>query len=188
MRTPGDVRGETNDAARARASVPDAQQPSGQAIVIGIGGDGRRLAPCSHRARSTGTGDGPWHYRRRSPTRRNRPLSTRLRITLRRTWGARVSSACSAHRRGRFAAAAAAPSSRRCGWITPGSTGKRAASRNSLPPHRAMLSALENNPSIHGRAAVEKVFYSTSIRAIAKVEHLQLPPDTWSGRQHFPGE
>jgi len=62
-----------------------------------------------------------------------RPLSTRLRKTLRRNWGARVSSACSAHRRGRFAAAAAAPSSRPYGWITPGTTGQRQHQKR-MPP------------------------------------------------------
>ena len=45
--------------------------PSGQAIVTGIGGDGLRLAPCSHRARPTGTGGGPPGYRRRSPSWKN---------------------------------------------------------------------------------------------------------------------
>lgn len=45
-----------------------------------------------------------------------RPFPTRLRKTLRRYWGARVSSACCA--RLQLAAAAAAPSPRRCGWKT----------------------------------------------------------------------
>ena len=40
--------------------------PTGQAIFTGIGGDGLRLAPCSHRARPTGTGGGPHEYRRKS--------------------------------------------------------------------------------------------------------------------------
>ena len=95
----------------------------GQAIVTGIGGDGRRLAPCSHRARSTGTGDGPWHKRRRSSTRKNRPLSTRLRKTLRRNWGARVSSACSARLTARCGRGRAVP--RRCGWIMASTTGRQ---------------------------------------------------------------
>jgi hypothetical protein len=45
--------------------------PTGQAIVTGIGGDGRRLGPCAHRARPTGTGGGPTEYRRRSPSWKN---------------------------------------------------------------------------------------------------------------------
>ncbi len=68
IRAAGDVRGERDDAARRRASVPGAQAADGQAIVTGIGGDGLRLAPCSHRARPTGTGGGPPGYRRRSPS------------------------------------------------------------------------------------------------------------------------
>ena len=45
-----------------------------------------------------------------------RPFPTRLRKTLRRYWGARVSYACCA--RLRLTSAAAAPSTRRCGWKT----------------------------------------------------------------------
>ena len=106
--------------------------PTGQAIFTGIGGDGLRLAPCSHRARPTGTGGGPPGIPKKITIMEKRPLSTRLRKTLRRNWGARVSSACSAHRQGRFAAAAAAPSSRRCGWITVFITAKQSEQEESV--------------------------------------------------------
>ncbi len=59
-----------------------------------------------------------------------RPFSTRLRKILRRYGGARVSSACSA--RLRLATAAAAPSSRRCGWKTGFITGKSGVQNESV--------------------------------------------------------
>ncbi len=129
IRTPGDVRGETNDAARMRASVPDAQQPTRTSDRHRY----RRRRPQAgsvlpHRARSTGTGDGPWHKRRRSSTEKKRPLSTRLRKTLRRNWGARVSSACSARLSARYGRCRAVP--RRCGWITAYTTGKQSVRKD----------------------------------------------------------
>ena len=59
-----------------------------------------------------------------------------------------------AHRRGRFAAAAAAPSSRRCGWITVFTTGKRSLreGQGREEEARPILSCSPERPARRGTA------------------------------------
>jgi hypothetical protein len=78
----------------------------------------------SHRAHPTGTGSGPPRHRRNSPSWKTARFPRGSGKPYGAIGGARVSSACSA--RLRLAAAAAAPSSRRCGWKTGIITGKQA--------------------------------------------------------------
>ena len=133
IRAAGDVRGERDDAARRRASVPGAQAADGQAIVTGIGGDGRRPASCpgierGRPERAVAHQDiEEDHHHGKTPVSHEAPENPTAQLG-----SAGFLRLATAHRHGRFAAAAAAPSSRRCGWKTGFITAKQSEQGESV--------------------------------------------------------